>query len=48
MKNYIIDIAYAGIENELELNQAIDKFEINDEKNISTTVGGTNYTYNKK
>ena len=47
-ENYIIDIAYAGIENELELNQAIDKFEINDEKNISTTVGGTNYTYNKK
>lgn len=47
-ENYIIDIAYAGIENELQLNQAIDKFEINDEKNISTTVGGTNYTYNKK
>ncbi len=22
MKNYIIDIAYAGIENELELNQS--------------------------
>lgn len=44
---YVIDIAYANIENELELNQEIDKFEINSEKNLNTTVGGKNYTYNK-
>ena len=46
-EKYVIDIAYANIENELELNQAIDKFEINSERNLNTTVGGNNYTYNK-
>ena len=46
-EKYIIDIAYADIENELELNQSLDKFEINEERSLNTTVGGTNYTYNK-
>ena len=46
-EKYTIDIAYANIENELELNQVADKFEINSERNLNTTVGGNNYTYNK-
>ena len=46
-EKYVIDIAYADIENELELLQSADKFEINSERNLNTTVGGTNYTYNK-
>lgn len=46
-EKYIIDISYADIENELEINQAIDKFEIDNERNLNTTAGGNNYTYNK-
>lgn len=46
-EKYIVDISYASIENELELNQAIDSFELSNGNIANTTVAGNNYAYNK-
>ena len=46
-EKYIVDISYASIENELELNQAVDSFELSNGNIANTTVAGNNYAYNR-